>query len=444
MVGNIKDYKLSIFNLYLDLEGNRIGIYNTLHDSALVLTESIFEKLKKKKDNIEKDVLEKLLSNRAIYHNEFDEKIYYRYFLNKMKYSPHSVTFMISLTSDCNLCCEYCFEGSTKENKYMSEKVALNTVKYIKNALEKNPGIKCADIVFFGGEPLLNKKIMRLICEQIAGIEDLRSKIRYSITTNLTLLKDSDITFMKRFGFSNIQVAIDGPQSVHDKRRFFKSGKGSFNIIFENLGRLKNNDIFTILILNYDKGNWHRYRGFLKFIKEHLFYDKAEFILNPIARSLCGSTCDKLYMTSAEETEIFLKLFKALKKEGLPIRALGQTNMLCMLNTDISCLIDPEGDIYKCPIMLGDTRYRTGNIESELFYNFNYAMLLNNVWQGCLDNNCAYLPICGGGCRALALINNGDLDSIYCQKEDYFGNTYKVIMKDYVMSLIEGGEDYVE
>lgn len=444
MLKRAGDYKPSMFNVYLNMEENRVGVYNTLHDSALITDSNIIQTVMNKEGHIEDTILDSLVLSRVIFPKEFDEKQYFRFYLNKMKYAPHRATFIISLTSDCNLCCKYCFEGPKKAAIYMSDDVASKAVDYIVDVFGKNPSIRCLDIAFFGGEPLLNTEVMHVICTAISNINEISGVVRYSLTTNLTILKDSDIDLMKQYGFSNVQVALDGPQPIHDSRRKFKSGRGSFCIIIDNIKKLIDNGIKVILILNFDNQNKDSYNDLIPFINQYLPFEQLEFILNPITKSLCGSTCDGWLMTSAQEAKTYLELYSKFKQYGITVQALGQSDMLCMLSTDVSCIIDPEGSVYKCPIMLGEPNYSVGNIFSRLPSNLYYEMLLQEPWEDCLEQACAYLPVCGGGCRALALVNIGNLKSTYCQKVDYFEDVYRVVLRDHFSALLKKGGHHVK
>ena len=86
---------------------------------------------------------------------------------------------------------------------------------------EKAGGNREVNLIFFGGEALLNIKLMQQIVAyaeekgQAAG-----KKVDFSLTTNGTLLTDEIIDFFQAHRFG-VTVSIDGPQDLHDKRRIF-------------------------------------------------------------------------------------------------------------------------------------------------------------------------------------------------------------------------------
>ena len=58
------------------------------------------------------------------------------------------------------------------------------------------------------------------------------------MTTNGTLMTEDVIEFLVKYEF-NLMISLDGDKKSHDINRRFKTGKGSFDIILENLSRLK-------------------------------------------------------------------------------------------------------------------------------------------------------------------------------------------------------------
>lgn len=166
----------------------------------------------------------------------------------------------LEITDSCNLRCKYCFytinEKQTENNKkhgnsFMTEEIALSSVKmYIKdylsklNKIKKNLQIEFIKknppaIGFYGGEPLLNFKIIKFIVEFLKKDKSIKfDNYILSITTNLTLLSDEMIDY---FIYNNffIHVSLDGPKDENDKNRVFKNGIGTFDSVFSNLLKIK-------------------------------------------------------------------------------------------------------------------------------------------------------------------------------------------------------------
>ena len=108
------------------------------------------------------------------------------------------------------------------------------------------------------------------------------------MTTNGTLFYDEHIDFFQN-NYFNISISLDGPKELHDMNRVFSSGKGSFDIIMENINHIKTNypDFFQLF-------------RFMTVITPRVdfscitnFYDVGEFISSNVAMSLVNNYCVK-------------------------------------------------------------------------------------------------------------------------------------------------------
>jgi len=127
----------------------------------------------------------------------------------------------LHITSGCNLNCKYCYSPPTNRND-MSQQIAFQSIDFISENYPVNTGI-----IFFGGEPLLKKDLIREI------IEYSRTKsgfFHYKVTTNGILLDDD---FLKYANEVNLQVAIsiDGIEPAHNTFRRFPNGEKTFDIL---------------------------------------------------------------------------------------------------------------------------------------------------------------------------------------------------------------------
>lgn len=137
--------------------------------------------------------------------------------------------YKIEVTKKCNLRCSYCYLGEVKDSYDMNEETAKNVVGVISNNI--TPEIENIFVSFWGGEPLLNFKIIRLFVEQLNEIEKIKNTIfRYQIITNGTKLNDEILDFINRNNIS-IQISLDGVKEFHDACRIKKDSTGSFDEI---------------------------------------------------------------------------------------------------------------------------------------------------------------------------------------------------------------------
>ncbi|RPH32209.1 MAG: radical SAM protein [Bacteroidales bacterium] len=158
-------------------------------------------------------------------------------FEDKNQTEISQLTFLCS--TSCNLRCKYCYaqEGSYD---YPAENMSVDTAnKTIDFFVEKYSNI--GSILFFGGEALLNFKLIKSVVERLENFQKL-GKIsylpKYSLITNGTLLNDEIMKFLSAHEF-NVTVSIDGSKVINDELRVFPNGKGSFDVIIKNIKTIK-------------------------------------------------------------------------------------------------------------------------------------------------------------------------------------------------------------
>jgi uncharacterized protein len=140
----------------------------------------------------------------------------------------------LAIAQKCNLGCSYCYAsqgdfGASPKN--MSAKVALGSVNLL--FADAPPGSH-VNLAFLGGEPLLNRSVLRQATEHAAALAEARDvQASFSITTNGTLLTEDDGAFFEMHGFA-VTLSMDGPQEAHDALRPYKGGAGSYARIIQN------------------------------------------------------------------------------------------------------------------------------------------------------------------------------------------------------------------
>src|SRR6185436_206186 len=82
--------------------------------------------------------------------------------------------------------------------------------------------------------------------------------------------------------------------------------------------------------------------------------------------------------------------------------------------------IGPNGDLYACPGFTGDAKLSTGHIDGRMESERNRA--LENfeklaAWEECHD--CAFIPVCAGGCSVAAHTELGDMNKPNCHKPSF-------------------------
>ncbi|MCU0289171.1 MAG: radical SAM protein [Acidobacteria bacterium] len=145
---------------------------------------------------------------------------------------------ILEVTENCNLRCKYCVYNSYYSYqrglspKQLSFETARKGIEYV-YTLIKDRDKKEFNLSFYGGEPLLNfntiKEIVRYGKERF-----IDWKLNFNITTNLTLLDESILSFMVENNFYMV-VSLDGGSDNHDAKRVFPNGNGTHAEIMKRL-----------------------------------------------------------------------------------------------------------------------------------------------------------------------------------------------------------------
>ncbi|MGC8871216.1 MAG: radical SAM protein, partial [Brevinematia bacterium] len=229
-------YVLNKFVLFFFLKNNYYLILNTLNGAADIVTSDTKKKIEliiSGQQNVTSKKLIRYLQERGYIYSDYStleedfSKVYYMS-LSRAKDIPF--TFVIIPTYLCNLACIYCYESSLV--KSLPQILSPSLVEKAFDAMltiTKNHTQSKVQINLFGGEPLLyNIHVEKAITEILKRASMLNWKI-YIFTNGTTLSKYISILEKYKWLIEGIQVTIDGPQDIHDKRRIYPDRSGTFN-----------------------------------------------------------------------------------------------------------------------------------------------------------------------------------------------------------------------
>jgi len=131
----------------------------------------------------------------------------------------------VILTDECNFSCAYCYEPRGKR------RLDFSTLVKALNSLNPFFAPECV-IGFYGGEPLLAFDTLRRAVEYLECLSAGRNiKIRYTLTTNGSLLNEDILRFLAEHGFS-LTLSFDG--LAQDLQR----EKGTFDFLTSVIPRI--------------------------------------------------------------------------------------------------------------------------------------------------------------------------------------------------------------
>jgi len=302
------------------------------------------------------------------------------------------ICLTIMMTNDCNLRCVYCYQNH-KRNHLEGED--LEKVKKFINEIVKNK--KIVNILYFGGEPLLNTPAIEKLhfhTEELSKIHDFQYNPK--ISTNGYSI-DKNISLFEKINFKTIRISLDGSEERHDQLRRTKNNGCTFRRILDNIISLKSPNV--MIRVNIDSDSQDYFENLCKTLMGIKFQGKL--IIDKIESNCMDGRC------STKQIKDYSSYINIAGKYNLDIaRPFTPRAVRCLFEVGDSFLITPESNLYKCFISK-DTRVgkinKNGTISADREAHKNASR-----WKQSTDNierckHCKILPICGGGCAAKKL-----------------------------------------
>lgn len=141
------------------------------------------------------------------------------------------------VSGDCNLSCSYCYADGGGYGRPVRAMTSDTMEAALRRLLPRNGRLT---VSFFGGEPMMNFQLIRHAVTFGTRLgEELNTEIKFSLTTNGTLLDAEQLDFLRRH-FSHVAVSLDGGRSITNYGRKFKNEDGDvYDRIVANLSLLK-------------------------------------------------------------------------------------------------------------------------------------------------------------------------------------------------------------
>lgn len=216
----------------------------------------------------------------------------------------HVEKLTLQITQRCNLRCEYCvYSGNYDNRKHSNQDMSFETAKKAIDLYLRSSGeMSKYSVAFYGGEPLLNLKLIKE-CVQYIKNKTIGKKVSYVMTTNGTLLNDETVDYLQNEDF-DIMVSLDGSKKEHDEHRKFQNGKGSFELIRKNLSRIKERypEYFSKIIYNSVINPDNDYQNIKSYFEKDELLNSADILTNIVESENPG--------TKVKMSENYIKIDK--------------------------------------------------------------------------------------------------------------------------------------
>ena len=441
--------KLSSYTIIVDdyPQKGECLVYNTRTQALIKLDSRLREAVKNLSAEIAqrfKDEINTLHDNGILVADEKEDNQRLEDFFRQLKEGVRKASFPVSVltTYACNFDCDYCFQKSSRVNESMDKATASALIEWLKKkALVL--GYEEIYIVFYGGEPLMNRPVIEMIASNMNAFCKANGlKFKFMLQTNGYLLSREWVLKYLPLGLSQVRISVDGVGEVHDRNRHLLDGSGTFKKIMENILACVD-DVQIGISCSYESGDVSHIEELLDYLDSlGILYKLGEFMFSPVHPSLGPSgnahdiqQCE--HMNNYGEDNLIKaarNIRRIMAKRRLPMRS-GLSIVACPLTRkNGGVTIDQKGRIFKCNSMLGHPEFSVGDVREDNFNNVHEEFVNLDVWQKC-PRSCPYLPMCSGGCRMFSFLKNRDFSAPICFKLYLDTMAPELIKWNYINSL---------
>jgi uncharacterized protein len=328
------------------------------------------------------------------------------------------VTLMPTLR--CNLACTYCFQKEHPAFERMSSPTEDATLEWILRQVDER-ALPRLHIHYFGGEPTTRKDFCLHTAEVLSAAMKARGGVfDWQMTTNGIELDLAFARKMEGFGRGAFKVTLDGDKETHDRQRVYRDGRGTFDVIFENAAALARAGIRVFLGGHFFPDQAASFEKLLDRLEQTgvgRLLAGVQFRPMVDTQQRSGGTCTDCSVQ--QETQTLVQLNTSLDRRKLaPAQYKGDSlqGLLgpCELHWKNNYTIDPDGRVYKCPVVAGIPGMEVAQVTSPAPEKVAPLVELR-PWEKCGD--CPYLPVCVGGCLGSRYLKTGRRDQVACKLE---------------------------
>jgi len=353
----------------------------------------------------------------------------------------------------CNLLCGYCYEARKPGDAplLMGLGVALDALELVLG----NTSCKRIEVVFHGGEPLLQSAIwlesVALHALRVAARHD--KGIRLAMQSNCTLLDDKQLDVLSRFDV-RVGISLDGDTEINDAMR------GQAEAVHRNMARFKQAGVSSgVLCVLGEHNAGHIFRIFNHF--KSLGISRVSTTL----RRAVGRGANLTALTADTIYEGHLEIFRFLQKGGgnallektiagkisrflnPPTTEDFRNDLICSHPicgggiTNIYC--DTAGNLFPCGLCVQRDDLVLGNLN--FLDTKHHIDIVSKMYERMSDrrkrcNNCEASRICSFGCPAMDPLDEKTAEA-ECQANIRLFRFFKSCDRQILAEVAKGQEE---
>jgi uncharacterized protein len=410
-------YKLSKYNFLSDVSGQTVAYNGLSMGMALLDDETLreYRRIEQTGDTsgVRESTLRDLVRGHMLIPSHLDEIDEIRHTHYARRYGNNGFGLTIVPTLACNFRCAYCFEPGVhgveagQAAQTLSEEYDEAILGTLTRSLTEGGSVSVA---WYGGEPLLAlHRISSLSQKLIALCADKKFRYHSSLITNGYLLTKPAVETLLACHVSSVQITLDGPADVHDKRRHLAGGGPTFERIMRNIENISDDlPLHLALRINIDRRNAESSLRLLDELHARGIHERKRVdVFTALVRAMTPYCQDVPYcldVRAYSATE--LEFYRYALSLGFRVARYPAGNpAVCGAISPKCLLVLPGGDVHKCWCTVGQKELSVGRL-ADGAYQADRGVELR--WLAYTPfakecEECAVLPMCMGGCPYLTL-----------------------------------------
>ena len=378
-------------------------------------------------------VLPALIENRMLLGTPDTDETVLRSF--KKLLQPFNINLVYFVVTDaCNFSCSYCFmlkstpafkEARRIGTNRMSAATAVEGLRMVLRHVEAREDGEPLQIVFYGGEPLLNLNAIRAVLEEInAGLSrgELTKRPKAVIITNGSLFTDETAALFKE---NSVQVgfSIDGDTAINDASRISKDGVSAFSHVERAISCCHRNELefgFSVTLTPSAVDHFDIVMQTIRHFRPqsvgfNLLFDDPDLHLpdDYPARATASmlEAFDELADLGILEDRVMRKARAFAEQRFYPYD--------CGAAGGNQIIVAPDGQVGICHGFLRDRRYFVTDVHDQHFIPSGNPDFVEWSQRSPINmpqcQSCFALGLCGGGCPMNAARERSSIWDLDCR-----------------------------
>lgn len=368
------------------------------------------------------------------------------------------VSVYLLLTHDCNFGCVYCLDGARTQMRPACSRMPRETAGAALRACAAQVATGGRlEVVFFGGEPLLNWNLAREIiafCETKLRVEYPGRDVHYHLTSNLSCLPDDFADLALKHSIT-VLCDLDGPPDVQNAMRPYADGSPSYDHVARNIRTLVDAGVGIALRCTVTSNNVRR----MSEVAEHhkmLGASSTAFVpVNPVT-----SDEDILPFELLPNPDLFCRGLVEVFGSGVfppeqvfPFnsyldRVKGGLRMQhgCGAPYGNTPVVNASGEVFPCIYLVGLARFNLGSVldgsypRDEVLEELSRSLDVDSLHR---CRACPWRYYCGGGCPVGKLTvedNSNATKAVVRYVRDIACGTTRAVVENLLWHYVDRGE----